>query len=55
MAPEHLAKGFERANAKPSSERYPQTKGRLMATRDTTTEPSYWVIFAGVMMILLGF
>jgi hypothetical protein len=26
-----------------------------MATRDTTTEPSYWVIFAGVMMLLLGF
>ncbi len=26
-----------------------------MATRDTTKEPSYWVIFAGVMMLLLGF
>ena len=26
-----------------------------MATRDTTREQSYWVIFAGVMMLLLGF
>ncbi len=26
-----------------------------MATRDTSREPSYWVIFAGVMMLLLGF
>jgi hypothetical protein len=26
-----------------------------MATRDTTSEPSGWVIFAGVMMMLIGF
>ena len=26
-----------------------------MATRDSTREPTYWVIFAGVMMLLLGF
>jgi ATP/ADP translocase len=26
-----------------------------MATRDTTTEPTGWVIFAGVMMLLIGF
>jgi hypothetical protein len=26
-----------------------------MATRDTTTDPSGWVIFAGVMMLLIGF
>ena len=26
-----------------------------MATRDTTREPSGWVIFAGVMMLLIGF
>jgi hypothetical protein len=25
-----------------------------MATRDSTSEPTYWVIFAGVMMVLLG-
>ena len=26
-----------------------------MATRDTTREPTGWVIFAGVMMLLVGF
>jgi hypothetical protein len=26
-----------------------------MASRDTTREPTGWVIFAGVMMILIGF
>jgi hypothetical protein len=26
-----------------------------MATRDTTREPTGWVIFAGVMMLLIGF
>jgi hypothetical protein len=26
-----------------------------MVTRDTTREPSGWVIFAGVMMLILGF
>ena len=26
-----------------------------MATRDSTSEPTGWVIFAGVMMLLLGF
>jgi len=26
-----------------------------MATRDTTREPPGWVIFAGVMMLLIGF
>jgi hypothetical protein len=26
-----------------------------MATRDTTREPSGWVIFAGVMMLIIGF
>jgi hypothetical protein len=26
-----------------------------MASRDTTTEPTGWVIFAGVMMVMIGF
>ena len=51
-SPRQVSTGQSRIS---SPERYLQTKGRLMATRDTTREPSYWVIFAGVMMVLLGF